>query len=138
MGLQETINSTLNIAATALELIGALVILAAATQVTGFMIVGLIREHTVSLGAWRSSLGKGLVLGLEFLIGADVLRTIMAPSLEELALLGGVVLLRTILSFSIEFELRQIENRSRVGDGSGGEAPQPVRRQSRIKKGRRA
>jgi uncharacterized membrane protein len=135
--VQEIINSVLSAAATALELIGALIILGAAAQVTVFIVVGLVREHTVSLGAWRSSLGKGLVLGLEFLIGADVLRTILAPSLEELALLGGVVLLRTILSFSIEFELRQIEKRSGVGEESGGASPHSVRRHSRTK-GRRA
>jgi uncharacterized membrane protein len=134
--LQEVINSVLSAAATILELIGAVIILAAAAQVTVFIIVGLVREHTVSLGAWRSSLGKGLVLGLEFLIGADVLRTILAPSLEELALLGGVVLLRTVLSFSIEFELRQIEKRSGVGEEDSRSSPAPGRRARRVK-GRR-
>jgi uncharacterized membrane protein len=127
----------LGAAATALELVGAAVILIAAVQVVVFMIVGLVREHTVSLGAWRSSLGKGLVLGLEFLIGADVLRTILAPSLEELALLGGVVLLRTILSFSIEFELRQLEKRGREEQESA-QALLRRRRRGERPRGRRA
>ncbi|MBI4498171.1 MAG: DUF1622 domain-containing protein [Chloroflexi bacterium] len=54
----------------------------------------------------RRRLGRGLVLGLEFLIGADVLRTILQPSLQEVAVLGGIILLRTVLALSLDFELR--------------------------------
>ena len=53
----------------------------------------------------RLRLGRGLVLGLEFLIAADVLQTILGPTLQEIAILGATIVLRTILSLSIEYEL---------------------------------
>ncbi|MBI3735030.1 DUF1622 domain-containing protein [Candidatus Sumerlaeota bacterium] len=54
----------------------------------------------------RLTLGQRLVLALEFLIAADILKTVVAPSLEELALLGGTILIRTVLSLSIAYELK--------------------------------
>ena len=46
----------------------------------------------------RADLGTYLLLGLEFLIASDILKTVLEPSLNELAILGGVVILRTVLS----------------------------------------
>jgi uncharacterized membrane protein len=55
---------------------------------------------------FRLRLGRAIILGLEFLVAADILRTISAdPSLRDVAILGGVVLIRTVLSFSLEVEL---------------------------------
>jgi uncharacterized membrane protein len=56
--------------------------------------------------AFRYRLGRAIILGLEFLVAADILRTISTrPTLEEVAVLGGIVLIRTFLSFSLEVEL---------------------------------
>jgi uncharacterized membrane protein len=55
---------------------------------------------------FRNRLGRAIILGLEFLVAADILRTISTgPTLSEVAVLGGVVLIRTFLSFSLEVEL---------------------------------
>jgi uncharacterized membrane protein len=55
---------------------------------------------------FRSRLGRAIILGLEFLVAADILRTISTqPTLGEVAVLGGIVLIRTFLSFSLEVEL---------------------------------
>jgi uncharacterized membrane protein len=55
---------------------------------------------------FRSRLGRAIILGLEFLVAADILRTISTnPTLREVAVLGGIVLIRTVLSFSLEVEL---------------------------------
>lgn len=55
---------------------------------------------------FRLRLGRAIILGLEFLVGADILRTISTqPTLREVAILGGIVLIRTVLSFSLEVEL---------------------------------
>jgi uncharacterized membrane protein len=54
----------------------------------------------------------GLVLlGLEFLVAADVVHTILAPSLHELAVLGGIVAILTAISFSMNWELRQFHRK---------------------------
>lgn len=57
--------------------------------------------------ALRHHLGYYLLLGLEFLVAADILHTVLTPSLHELAILGSIVAIRTVISFSINWELRQ-------------------------------
>jgi len=57
--------------------------------------------------ALRHHLGYYLLLGLEFLVAADILHTVLTPSLHELAILGAIVAIRTVISFSINWELRQ-------------------------------
>ncbi|MBM6592876.1 DUF1622 domain-containing protein [Microvirga pudoricolor] len=55
---------------------------------------------------YRSSLGRAILLGLEFLVAADIINTVaIEPSLESIAVLGGIVLIRTFLSFSLEIEI---------------------------------
>ncbi len=61
----------------------------------------------------RADLGTYLLLGLEFLIASDILKTIVEPGVQELLILGGVVLLRTILSFFLDREIRLIEQEAR-------------------------
>ena len=61
----------------------------------------------------RADLGTYLLLGLELLIAADVLKTILEPGMNELLILGGIVILRTILSFFLNKEIQEAleENR---------------------------
>lgn len=54
----------------------------------------------------RAHLGRGILLGLELLVGADIIATVTAPlTWESLGLLAGIVLIRTFLSFSLEVEI---------------------------------
>jgi uncharacterized membrane protein len=53
-----------------------------------------------------SDLGRALLLGLEFLVVADIVNTVaIDPTLDSLAVLAGIVLIRTFLSFSLEAQL---------------------------------
>lgn len=54
----------------------------------------------------RQALGGSLLLGLEILVAADLVRTIaVAPTLDNVLILGLIVLIRTFLSFSLEIEI---------------------------------
>ncbi len=56
--------------------------------------------------AYRRNLGRTLLLTLEFLIAADILETVAVErTLTSLGLLGGLVIIRTFLSFALEVEL---------------------------------
>jgi uncharacterized membrane protein len=62
------------------------------------------REEAVA--TFRSSLGRAILLGLEFLVAADIVNTVaIEPTLNSLAVLAGVVAIRTFLSFSLEAEI---------------------------------
>ncbi len=60
--------------------------------------------------ALRHRLAYYLLLSLEFLIAADIIETIVQPSLEELAILGGILAIRTVISLSLNWELRSKSN----------------------------
>jgi uncharacterized membrane protein len=69
--------------------------------------------------ALRRRLARSILLGLEFLIAADIIRTVaVQPSIENLTILGIIVLIRTFLSFSlaVEIEGRWPWQRSRAGE----------------------
>jgi uncharacterized membrane protein len=57
----------------------------------------------------RNHLGYYILLGLEFIVVADVLRTILHPGWEELLILGAVVLIRTVISVTLNWELSRTE-----------------------------
>jgi uncharacterized membrane protein len=59
----------------------------------------------------RHDLGYYLLLGLEFLVAADIVHTILTPTLDELAVLGAIVAIRTVISFSLNWELKQAHKR---------------------------
>lgn len=55
---------------------------------------------------YRMVLGKAILLGLEMLVAGDIIRTVaVEPSLSSVLTLGGIVLIRTFLSFTLEVEL---------------------------------
>ena len=83
------------------------------------LVVGLLWSFVLSTVVWRRTRDGGatyqalrgcfggvLLLGLELLVAADLVRTVgVPPTLDELAALGLIVLIRTFLSFSLELEI---------------------------------
>lgn len=64
------------------------------------------RARSDAYGRFRKDLGRGILLGLEFLVAADIIRTVaVAPTLESVLVLALVVLIRTFLSMALEVEL---------------------------------
>jgi uncharacterized membrane protein len=53
----------------------------------------------------RRGLGYYLLLGLEFLIAADIIDTLMKPDARDLIVLGAIVAIRTVISYSLQTEL---------------------------------
>jgi uncharacterized membrane protein len=61
---------------------------------------------TAAYKVGRSSFGWGILLGLELLVAADLIRTIaVQPTLTNVAVLGIIVVVRTFLSFSLDVEI---------------------------------
>ena len=74
------------------------------------MLVGLriylTGDHQAAYSAARHGIGRAVLLGLEVLIIADIIQTvIIEPTLESAVTLGVIVLVRIVLSFSLEIEL---------------------------------
>lgn len=63
-------------------------------------------EQGGSFDSYRADVGRAILLGLEFLVAADIINTVaIEPTLESVAVLGGIVIIRTFLSFSLEVEI---------------------------------
>ena len=55
---------------------------------------------------FKDKIGKALLLGLEFLVAADIIRTVaLSPTLQNIVVLGVLVLIRTFLSWSLVVEI---------------------------------
>lgn len=57
----------------------------------------------------RIDLGKHLALGLEFLVGKDIIETIIRPSWDELGKLAAIIVLRTAVTMMLSWELKEIK-----------------------------
>lgn len=63
-------------------------------------------DRDVAVANFRSSLGRAILLGLEFLVAADIINTVaVTPTLLSIAVLAGIIIIRTFLSFSLEVEI---------------------------------
>ena len=60
----------------------------------------------------RLTLGKSLAVALEFLLAADILRTAVAPTWDDIGKLAAIAALRTLLNYFLERELKHSETRS--------------------------
>jgi len=83
-----------------------------------FIVAGGMLVATVRLAArrahetgnyyslYRQDVGRAILLGLEFLIAGDIIRTVVvAPTLQNVLVLGMIVLIRTFLSLSLQLEI---------------------------------
>lgn len=100
--------TTLRLIIQAIEFVAAVMIVAAVGIAVWQLLINVFRSRQeLSAIDVRLGIGQQLVLALEFLIAADILKTVLAPTLEDLAFLGGIILIRTVLSVSIAYELRR-------------------------------
>lgn len=56
--------------------------------------------------SYRKNLGEGILLGLEFLVAGDIIKSVaVEPTFKSIGVLGLIVLVRTFLSFTLEVEM---------------------------------
>lgn len=66
-------------------------------------------ERTHQLNRGRLALGRHILAGLDVLIVADLIRTVLHLSVDNIVLLGGLVLIRSLISLVLEHEMRALE-----------------------------
>ena len=90
--------------------------IAAAVVIGGAIVRGILsyirqlfsrRQPIDATEVIRLQLGRVLALGLEFTVASDILRTAVAPTRQDILNLGAIVLLRTLLNYFLEREIRQ-------------------------------
>ena len=64
----------------------------------------------------RLNLANGLALGLEFKLGSEILRTVVVRELNELLIVGGIIILRAALTFLIHWEIKEEHSKEVLRD----------------------
>ena len=93
----------------AVEIVGtAIIVVGSFGALAGFLfrMATASKQRDTLVAAFRSNLGRSILLGLEFLVAADIINTVaVEPTIQSLIVLAGIVLIRTFLSFSLEVEI---------------------------------
>ena len=120
MSLVEIIEATGKV----IDAIGVAVIAGGALVAVFMTLARMRQEDGGAYDFFRRRLGRAILLGLEFLVAADIIRTVaVTPTGESVAVLGGIVLIRTFLSFSLQLEVTGAwpwQQRSATADKSHG------------------
>ncbi len=97
----------ISIAGSTIEAVGVLVvILGSCISSTVFVRTFRNLPEGVAYKTYRRQLGKSIILGLEFLIAGDIIRTVVVSySLQNVAILGLIILIRTFLSVTLHLEV---------------------------------
>lgn len=97
---------------TVVEQVGLVIDAAGVLVVVVGIVVAAIRlliRSSAPIGKYkqfRQDLGRGILLGLEFLVAADIIRTVaVTPTLESVLVLGLIVVIRTFLSLALQMEV---------------------------------
>lgn len=97
----------ISIAGYGIETIGVLVIIVG-SAVSSFRFLSTFSNESegVAYGMFRRQLGRSIILGLEFLIAGDIIRTvIVADTLTNVMILGLIILIRTFLGITLHLEV---------------------------------
>jgi uncharacterized membrane protein len=82
------------------------IVVAGVVVATALAVVMRLRRRQGAYESYRRLLGRSILLGLEFLVAADIIRTVaVTPTFRSVGVLSVIVLIRTFLSFALELEI---------------------------------
>ena len=106
--IKEFLHPVAEISASILELIGIVIIIVGSCRALVRLIRNVVKKKCFHVVV---DLGKALSLALEFKMGAEIIKTVIIHNLEELAILGIVIIIRALLAFIIHWEI-QLEEKT--------------------------
>jgi uncharacterized membrane protein len=92
------------------EACGALVIVIEVARTIVRYLIACFRPDCDILSPLRISLGRAMIMGIEFQVAADILRTAMAPTWNDILLLAALIAIRTVLNYLLERELEVLDD----------------------------
>jgi uncharacterized membrane protein len=105
-GSGAVVREVIEAAALGVEVLAVAVIVIAILFGTSRFLLHLAQGRIEGYKIYKQHLTKALLLGLEFLVAADIVRTVaIEPTLNNVAILGALVVVRTVLSWSLVVEM---------------------------------
>lgn len=106
--LEQLLQHFVPIVVRVIELIGVTIIAFGALVTLARFLWSAVRRENIAdaVVCLRANFGRAILVGLEFLVAADIIHTVLVElTLESVAALAGIVIIRTLLSFSLETEI---------------------------------
>lgn len=105
-GTPVSFNETVEVVGKVIDAAGVTAIVLGSLSAAMRAVGRLRRDEPNNYRRFRQQLGRSILLGLELLVAADIIRTVaVTPTLTSVAVLAGIVVIRTFLSFSLELEI---------------------------------
>src|SRR5437763_15267497 len=102
----ESFRQIMDIVGTAVDGVGVCIVVGGALFATVQLASRRIHGAGSYYMSYRQDVGRAILLGLEFLIAGDIIRTVVvAPTMQNVVVLGLIVLIRTFLSLSLQLEI---------------------------------
>jgi uncharacterized membrane protein len=102
----ESFRRIMDIVGTSVDGVGVFIVVGGALFATVRLAVRRMQGAGSYYLPYRQDVGRAILLGLEFLIAGDIIRTVVvAPTMQNVAVLGLIVLIRTFLSLSLQLEI---------------------------------
>ena len=97
----------MDLVGTAVDGVGVFLVVLGIGVASWRFLLGTQRTAGRSYLVYRQDLGRAILLGLEFLVAGDIIRTVVVdPTLNNVLVLGVIVLIRTFLSMALQLELQ--------------------------------
>jgi uncharacterized membrane protein len=102
----ESFRRIMDLVGTTIDGVGVFIVAGGALVATARLAVRRAHSTGNYYSLYRQDVGRAILLGLEFLIAGDLIRTVVvAPTMQNVAVLGLIVLIRTFLSLSLQLEI---------------------------------
>jgi uncharacterized membrane protein len=96
----------MEVVGTSVDGVGVFIVAGGMLVATARLLVHRAQDTGNYYSLYRQDVGRAILLGLEFLIAGDIIRTVVvAPTLQNVVVLGMIVLIRTFLSLSLQLEI---------------------------------
>jgi len=113
MQFQETVE----LVGKAVDAAGVAVVVVGVAWATIVAATGLIQRRAEVYEQYRRLLGRSILLGLEFLVAGDIIRTVaIAPTFASVGVLAIIVLIRTFLSYFLERDVEEVRKQQRASE----------------------
>ena len=124
---QQGLTDVVGVAVRIVEAAGAAIIFVGAViAFVGFVRVSFRQKGIAPFASVRLDLGRFLVLGLEFQLAADILRTAVSPNFTELAQLAAIAAIRTALNFFLGREIKEERELVRTDQAAARKPDEPA------------
>jgi uncharacterized membrane protein len=115
--MEHWLNTVIAFVVPVIEACGALIIILEVIRTVVMYLIAYFRRGPLEATPLRCRLGQSMVMGLEFLVAADILKSSISPQWNDILFLAALIGLRTLLNYLLERELESMDAKTVLSTG---------------------